>query len=95
MEEDIEIEGLLLEKMNLEKRLKIIGKKIDPFLENMKAFCLEKQLRKFTWMGFDITYTRPRKYLKILIKMEQLQNAHPDWVKEHMGYERLSIKKSE
>lgn len=95
MEENPEIEALLKEKMHIAKRLKMIEKELTPFLDNLKAFCLEKQLRKFTWMDFDMNYTRPRKYLKVIVKPQQIQDAHPDWVEELMGYERLSIKKSE
>lgn len=94
MEENPEIEKLLKEKLTLEKELKKIEKELKPFLEKMKVFCLEKRLRKFTWGPFDISYTRPRMYLKIIVKNEQIQDAHPKWVEERMGYARLSIKTS-
>lgn len=95
LQENPHIEGLLKEQINLKNRLKIIEKELKPFLENLKTICFQKRLRKFSWGPFEITYTFPRKYLKLLVKMEQIQDAHPDWVKEEMGYDRLSIKKME
>lgn len=92
MEEDKEIAGLLHEKINLEKRLKAVTERLKPFIDEMKAFCLEKQLRRFSWgENFEMLYSPPKQYFKLLVKMEQVHQAHPDWTEEKTGYERLRI----
>ncbi len=91
MDENERIARLLHEKINLERKLKTNTEKLKPFIEEMKAFCLEKRLRRFTWGDFEMLYSPPKKYFKLLVKMEQVHEAHPDWAESKVGYERLRI----
>ena len=91
MDENKEITRLLHEKINLERKFKEINEKLKPFVEEMKAFCLEKRLRRFTWGDFEMIYSPPKQYFKMLVKMEQVHEVHPEWVEEKTGYERLRI----
>ena len=91
MDENKEIARLLNEKINLERKLKEVNNKVEPFVDEMKAFCKEKRLRRFTWGDFEMVYSPPKQYFKLLIKTEELHKIHPELTEEKIGYERLRI----
>lgn len=85
------VERLLYEKVLLEKKIKTNAEKLNPFIKEMKAFCKEKRLRRFTWGDFEMVYSPPKQYFKLLIKTEELHKIHPELTEEKIGYERLRI----
>lgn len=85
------VERLLYEKVLLEKKIKSNTEKLKPFIDEMRAFCKEKRLRRFTYGGFEMVYSPPKQYFKLLVKTKQVHEVHPEWVEEKTGYERLKI----
>lgn len=86
-----DVEKLIYEKIYLEKKLKRNKEKLEPFVEKMKAFCLEKRLRRVTWAGFEIVYSPKKKYFTLKVKTSELHKTHPELLEEKEGYERLKI----
>ncbi len=89
MKVETEIDELLKEKSKLELRLKAIKLELDPFFTELKDDCRKNKIKNREYGSFSVTYTPPREYFKLKVKLPDLAKQQPDLVESKTGFEKL------